>query len=347
MFRSRWRWAWAAVAVAGCASTTIDLPRPADASMSAGKGDYRLFVDAWMGALPRKAVGFAGETQPSDARLLPLGKFTPSVDQVKVLQDTFTRWCELSAGAARLRDADMASPGLAMIVCVPRSGPRPVAVMQVYPDTDASRQGRRELLIQHWYPPAIERYLAAAQERANRTDAKLAQLAQARQAQDARDQAAAEARAAERRARDRAEVERLARAAEGRAPPQCRRFERESNALRARFMGTVERAELGRHVSDLIVAYDECANARPTPSADLVGVYRFNLQSFQLFTDAWDANLLHCDARGVCRPAGNAATTSDPDALGRLQARYPDIGLSPPGNAEGILARVQRFALDR
>lgn len=347
MFYRRFPLALTIAAVMGCAGTTIDAPLLTDATMSAHKGDYRAFVDQWMGALQRKSFGSTFPTMPSDARLLPLGKFTPTNDQVTVLQATFSRWCELSAGDARLRDVDMVSPGRGMVVCEARAGAVPIAAMQVFPDANAAKQGRRELLVQHWYPPDIARFAAAAKARAERMDAQLAGMAEARRAEDAREQAALAARVAEQRARDQAELERLAKAAEKQPVPQCRRFERESNALRARFMGTVEQAELRRYVSDLIVAFDECLNARPAPPPDLTEVYHFNLQSFQLFGAAWDANLLQCDGRGTCRPGARQEAPGNLAELARLQRGYSALTLSPPASAEEVLARVRRFALER
>ena len=114
-------------------------------------------------------------------------------------------------------------------------------------------------------------------------------------------------------------------------------------------MGTVRRAELARYVSDLIVAFDQCEQTKASAPAPLAGVYRFNLQSFQFFAEAWDANLLSlsCDANDNCRASGQPASYLEHRDMAKLQARYAAIRLSVPERGEEILARVQTFVLDR
>jgi len=315
--------------------------------VNSNAGDYKAFVQVWMGALPRKNWGNTFPLMPSDARLLALRSVTGKERQLRGLADTFKRWCTNSHGAAQTREEDMVSPGSVMLVCETRPTAEKIAALRVYLDPDATREGRLEHLVQHWYPPDIDKYIQSMRERSARSTAARAKALADRTALVERDRLAEQLALAERKARDRMLLEQLATAARLRPAPPCQRFERESNALRARFTGTVHRADLARYVSDLIVSFDECTHAKAGAPAALADVYRFNLQSFQLFADAWDADLLACDMKGNCRANGRPASHFDQRDMARLQARYVAIELSAPERVEEILERVQRFVLDR
>lgn len=338
-----------ATAIAGCASSLINLPMPSSEVMNSKPGDYRAFVQVWTGALPRKNFEKPFPTKPSDARLLALRNVTFLDRQLKALTDTFRQWCANSNGAAQRREEDMVSPGNALLVCEAKVTAEKIAALRIYPDPDATREGRIEFLVQHWYPPDIEQYIQSVRDQSARRTAARAQAAADRTAREERDKLAQERALAERKVQDRALLEQLGMASRLRLTPLCQRFERESNALRARFTGTVQRADLARYISDLIVAFDECGQSKVAAPPPLAGVYRFNLESFQFFAEAWDANLLSlsCDSNDNCRPSGRPASPQEHRDMARLQARYTAILLSPPERAEEILARVQTFVLDR
>ena len=343
-----WRVSAAVIAAAmvGCASTPpLDWSSPAAEVVKANAGNYKAFVAVWMGALPRKNWANTFPLMPSDTRLIPLRGADGSKRQFDALNDTFRQWCTNSRGAAQMRSDDMLVPGDFIHVC--ETDGKTIAALWTYPDPDAKREGRLEILVQHWYPPDIDRYIQAKQQQLARSGVGKARSqaeSAERQKRYVLEQEAAEAA---RKAQDQARLEELAVAARLRTTPPCQRFERESNALRVRFTAAVERAEMRRYLSDLVVAHDECAHAKSAPPLPLLDLYRFNLQSFQLFADAWDMDSERCEMSAICRAYGRQSFSLDRRDIARLQERYPAIRLSPPERADVILERVQRFVLDR
>jgi hypothetical protein len=108
----------------------------------------------------------------------------------------------------------------------------------------------------------------------------------------------------------------------------------------------VDRDALARHLSDMVVAMDECVHARPAPAERLVAVYRFNLASFQVFQRAWRDGMLPCVENGECQ-AYAPMHRGQVQHIARLQAEFPAIDAPVPLRAIGLIDRVVRFAADR
>lgn len=325
---------WAVVGLlAGCASP-LPLPAPAADIVESTRGDYRAYVQAWMGRQPVKAEALRDGSMPSDAFSLTVSSAAEGYLQIKELVGAFDRWCGRSAGVSRLQDAVLdKSSEMRRCEAGRTGGPerQRIALMRLYRGEEAP--GRHEIVVQHWYAADL---------------AKLVQEAEAKKADTlAREAADTERLKREQRSKDLLELDRLATSARLKPPATCLPFERESNALRARFTSPLEQAALTRYLSDLTVSLDACANARPSPAPQLLRVYHFNMSSFQLFNDAWDRKLLPCDLDGRCRVDDRSSPLSVQRDLANLQSRYPVIALSPPERPGDILNRIQRFSLDR
>lgn len=300
--------------------------------------DYRSFVEAWMGALPRKLYANPVRGMPSETRVMQLDAQAVVDQRLRALSSEFNRWCRSFGATPVARDDDLQKPGDSMLVCEGASGNR-FGVFSGVTDAEAAKQGRRELLLKHWYGGAIADYLLDYQQTTERRAAEREERHRQQQAEKARAAAASAASALERQ---------QARQAAAQLPPVpgCRNFERQSNALRARFDAPVEREPFARYLSDLVVALDECVHARPAPADRLVAVYRFNLASFQLFGRAWLEGLLPCGERGECH-ANAPMFTGQMQQVALLQAEYPALDATVPSKPIGLIDRVVRFMLDR
>lgn len=325
----------AAAVAAGCAA-----PAPsARPTQVPSLVEYRTFVDKWMAGLPRKLYGRADSRIPSDTRIMPLDAQTPVEQRVRELNTEFSRWCRSSFGVmSAWRSEDMQTPGNTIAVCEAPSG-RKYGAFQAELDPEATKQGRRELLLKHWYDGAMQAYLGSYRHVTERLAAEREERRRQEQAQQAR--AAAASAAAE---KERAQ----ARQAAAQLPlvPGCRNFERQSNALRARFDARVDRDSLARYLSDLVVAMDECINARPAPSERLAAVYRFNVASFQVFQRAWQEGVFPCDERGECQ-ASTPMHQGQVQRVARLQSEFPAIDAPVPARPIGLVDRAVRFVVDR
>lgn len=317
----------------------LPLPAPPTSLIEAHAGDYERFSSAWMGGLPTKAFARPFPTMPSDARLLPITQVETRERQFQVLLATFTKWCAASGGISQARDDDMTSAGRTFAVCEGKSDKERLGALRIYLDPDATRAGRQEYLVQHWYRADIARYIREYKEVSASNHAAREQARRGRLLRE-------ESERADRIARDTALLDRFATAARSKPATSCKRFERESNAVLARFTVAMERSDLRRFISDLAVALDECIGAKAGPADALAEVYRFNLASFRFFADVWDANMLRCESTGRCSINGRPSLL-DQRELARMQADYPALRLSPPERFEDILNRVQRFVLDR
>lgn len=291
-------------------------------------GGYREHVATWTGRLPRKAYDKPFPRMPSDARLLKVDSDTEADARFRELRNQFRQWCRATGATAVARDVDMLGPGDAILVC--EAGGQRSAALRIYLDLEATRQGRRELLIQHWFPEQIDIYLADVRAANDRVAIEMRERRERTEAQTQRSATEA-AQAAAALARRRLLNSELP------TPPGCKAFERQSNALRARLIAGVERDDARRHVSDLIVAYDECEGLRSPAPPDLLAVYRFNIQSMQLFLHAWDEGL----------DSISLLLETDRRRFDALQARFPEAAASNSRSAREVLAKTVRFALDR
>jgi hypothetical protein len=291
-----------------------------------------------MAGLPRKLYTSPVRGMPSETRVMPLDAQTIVDQRLRTLSSEFNRWCHSFGATPVARADDMQTPGDIILVCEGASGNKFGAFSGVT-DADAAKQGRRELLLKHWYGSAITDYLAEYRQAAERRAAEREERLRQQQAEKALATAASAAAAVERQ---------QARQAVAQLPavPGCRNFERQSNALRARFDAPVEREPFARYLSDLVVALDECVYARPAPADRLVAVYRFNLASFQVFGRAWQDGLLPCGERGECQ-ANLSMFTGQVQQVALLQAEYPALDSSVPSKPIGLIDRVVRFVLDR
>lgn len=237
----------------------------------------------------------------------------------------------------------MTSPGRAFAVCELNASREKAAALRVTTLREAGAEGQRMLLIEHWYPPDLARYASEWRAESSR---------QANTARRAAEQRMAEETAEKNRlkAQEKAILDQMvATSRKVRSTPACQKFERESNAILARFTIALNRVELRRMTSDLAVAFDECTGARTPPSDALVEIYRFNFQNLQLLGDVWDARLMPaCQLGEVC---SFHAAGSSPDAqrrMGELQSQYSSLRwLSPPDSTADITNRIPRFVLDR
>lgn len=330
---------WLALfAAAGCASR-MAVEVPSANLIDSTRRDYRAFVNGWMTGQPSKPIELRSPGQPSAAFRIAATTDTAVVQQFHVLNQAFQRWCVASGAVVKLQDEllDRSKGFRTCVVDAPTAGRR-IAMLYLYLEDDLP--GQRSLVAMHWYPEDADRYVQAVQARRAEQIERFAASTELRSQQQT-------ASRAERQAMDAEALARLATSARLKPTPQCLQFERESNALRARFNAALEQAAFLRYLSDLSVSFDECANARPGPNESLLAVYRFNLSSFRLFSDAWEQKLINCDSDGRCAVDDRAAPEAVQRQLARLQARYPVIGASPPERPKVIIDRVQRFALER
>lgn len=335
-----------AIAIAGCATDQasqlppLSVPFPKRSTIASLAGDYKSFVAMWTGSLPARPTEEPLPLTPSDSRSIPVAGSEKSMRrQFAVLVTTFEEWCTDSKGVARLRGDDMVSPGKRLSVCETQSGEK-IAALRVDEDADARKAGRHALHVQHWYPPDVQRYI---QEWRAKGEQDAAERRQALAQRAARDEAARLAS----KTRDKAAIAQFAAMAGTRTTPTCQRFERESNALRARYAFSVERTDVRRYISDLAVAYDECIRSRTPPPQGLATLYQLNMLNLQLLADVWDAQLLSCEANGRCQ-ISKPTSSSQQQQMAQLQARYPDLRMfSSPERADEILDRVQSFVVDR
>jgi len=279
---------------------------------------------------------------PSDARVVPVSDSAKTMErQRRVIVTTFDEWCKDSEGAAMPRDNDMIAFGRTIAVCELKTSGERIAALRVSPDPEAAKAGRHELYVEHWYPPDVARYIQERREASARQTAARGLAIAHRTAQQ-------EAERAQRKAAERVALEQMAATVDRTRPtPACQRFERESNALRARFTVMLNRTELRRYTSDLAVALDECTRAKIQPTESLSAIYLFNLQSLLLFADVWDANLM-CHSDVPCNIQGKESSAAEQREIGDLQARYAALRwLSAPERVVDILDRIHRFVPDR
>jgi hypothetical protein len=300
--------------------------------------DYRAFVDSWMAGLPRKIYPATTRGIPSDTRFMALDVQTSVEERLRSLNAEFSRWCRSFGATPATRSEDMQTPGSSIAVCELASGTK-LGAFQAQLDPEGTQQGRRELLLKHWYDALLKAYLLDYRDVTERLAAEREERRRQQQADQAR---AAAASAAADNERERA------RQAAAQLPlvPGCRSFERQSNALRARFDAQVGRDALARYLSDLVVAIDECINARPAPSERLVAVYRFNVASFQVFERAWQEGVFACSERGECQ-ANTPMQPEQVQRVARLQAEFAVIGAPVPARPIGLVDRAVRFVVDR
>lgn len=342
----------AALAVlCGCAKllasnvAPLSVPFPPRSVVAAHAGDYRAFVATWMGSMPVRSFEAPFPMSPNDNRLVAVSDSGKTMDrQRNVLLTTFSEWCRDSKGSVWPRSDAMTAPGNNMVVC---ETPPPVvtrlAAMRITANLDAAREGRHELYVEHWSAPDIPRYLRERQETLAREAVAQREAAAKLHAQEV---ATREAR----RSKDRLLLDQMAtNASRMRTTPACLRFERESNALLARFSVALNRADLQRYTSDMAVALGECVSAKALPAESLLVVYRFNLQSFQLLGDVWDRQLMPwCLPHVVCDVQDKEFSDTKQREIGELQARYSELrGLLPPERPAHITERAHRFVLDR
>jgi hypothetical protein len=322
----------AALVAAGCAA-----PAPSSRlTQVPSLVEYGTFVDKWMAGLPRKLYGRADPRVPSDTRIVVLDAQTPVEQRVRELNTEFSRWCRSSYGVtSALRSEDMQTPGTSIAVCEAPSG-RKYGAFQAELDPEATKQGRRQLLLKHWYDGAMQAYLGYYHDVTERLAAERDERRRQEQARAVAASAAAE--------KERAQ----ARQAAAQLPLVlgCRNFERQSNALRARFDAQFDRDSLARYLSDLVVALDECVNARPAPSGQLSAVYRFNVASFQVFQRAWQEGVFPCGESGECQ-ANTPMHQGQVQRIARLQAEFSAIDAPVPAHPIGLVDRVVRFVVDR
>ena len=316
--------------LAGCATTMATAGRLGDGRVppSGAQVDYSVFALAWTGHLRPKVYAKPFARMPSDARLMPVDSEAQANARFRELRSQFRAWCAAMAATPVDRALDMQAAGDGFLVC--ESGGEKLAALRIYLDLEATQQGRRELLIQHWYPDRIGEYLAdvghssermAAEDRARRerSDAVFLRERQLSDIETAR------------RAEQRARVATLP------SPAACRVFERQSNAMRTRLSAGVELNDARRHLSDLVVAYDECAGLRSSAPSELLELYRFNLQSLQLFVEAWANGL----ASATLRVEG------DRRRLDAMQSKFPLVETSGIDGIHELVAKTIRFDLDR
>jgi hypothetical protein len=322
-----------AVGMQGCTLGTAPLlPEPPAGTTVA---DYQAFARSWTGHLPAKNWPNQFPLMPSDTRLLVVDTINAANDQLLALRKTFRRWCVASRGTALDRDTNMETLGTNVQVCQDQAGVK-IAALQVFLDSSSSKQGRREVQIRHWFAPAILTYIEEFRAQDQRMAAAQRERAEAAEAAAARNEALKQMRA-----RERAKAATLA------MTPRCQAFEQQSNALRARFAGAIDRPDLARYLSDLLVALDDCANAQPAPATALLAVYRFNLENYRLFADVWDEGLLTCDSGRRCQPSSLPLSRHERATLAGLQQRFPAINEPDPARIEEIVDRTVRFSTDR
>lgn len=326
----------------GCAMTSavpaapLSLPLPKRSDITSHAGDYRGFIAMWTGVMSARGFEKPFPMMPSDARWVPVADSGKTLErQRRAIVTAFDEWCKDSKGTGWSRADDMVSPGHSMAVCESNETRKKLAALRIQPEPLAEREGRYALYVEHWYPPDIDRYIRELREEANRTSSQQIAIETAKRE--------------ERKANDRAVLDQMTLAARTRSTSTCQRFERESNALLARFTVALSRVELRRYSSDLAVAFDECTSSKTLPAAELIGVYRFNLESFSLLGDVWDAHLLPpCQVGVTCNVQGRAASAADQREMGELQSRFPALRqLAAPERASEITDRVRRFVLDR
>lgn len=316
--------------LAGCAVAGLPAREAAGSPEADTPTPYQRHVQQWTGHLEPKIFSTPFPRMPSDARLLPVDSQTQANTSFQDLRAQFRRWCAARSATPADRALDMQTPGEGILMC--ESGGQRLAALRIHFDLDAQREGRRELLIQHWYPPQIDEYIADV-------NASLARMAA--QDRDRRDGDAAQARreAQVRSDADLRLVQERARAAALPTSPGCKAFERLSNALRTRLAIGVELQDARRQLADLAVAYDECEGQRAAAPQALLAVYRFNLQSFGLWIHAWEAGLMPSTA--------SVAADDDRRRLLALQARFPMAGASTSGGPQDVVGRTIKFALER
>lgn len=332
--------------LAGCATPPplppLSVPLPSRDLLLAHAGNYKNFVFAWTGSMRTRT--FDGLlTAPSDARLLPVSDTDKGMErQRRVILTAFSEWCEQSKGVAWPRSEDMISPGRTFAVCELKASGDKIAALRVLPSAEAPGAGRPELLVEHWYAPDIALYVQAWRSMVEQKALleKKALAERAAQEQEAR---------RKRKAAEKTTLESMAAAARFRSPTACQRFERASNALLARFTVALQRADLQRHTSDLAVALDECTSSRNPPPDALAEIYRFNIQSFQLLANVWEAGLMPaCPLRITCDIQHMSSSTMELHRIGELQSRYPALHwLSNPERIADITGRVFTFVPDR
>lgn len=336
--------------VAGCAhSPPIQVAEPSPETLNSTQGDYRAFVQSWMGNQPARPAAAPYLGMPAESRIIEVRDEAAGLEQLRALHRAFFQWCASSGGKVRLLEAaeDVKSKVRACETAPKDGSPEAIALVRIFLNSGPQQPAKQALLVEHWYRPDVDRYfretqLIAAEElrRKNAAEVRLAQD-QERIKQEAAIAAAAQ------REKDRAGLEEYAASARTKTTQQCLQFERQSNALRARLMGALQRPTLQQYLSDLIVAFDECVNARPTPPGPLLSVYRFNLETFHMYSDAWAIRATACAAGPVCRDGDVAFTQQELVEIARLQARRGPMKLSPPQRFAEILERVQRFSLER
>lgn len=318
------------VVLAGCAGPKAVDPGRSGASSQAADNQaaYQQHVQRWTGHLKPKMYANAFARMPSDARLLPVDSDAQASTRFQEMRSQFRSWCAANAAKPVDRALDMQSPGDGFLVC--ESGTQRLAALRIYLDLEASGQGRRELLIQHWYPQQIAEYIADVGASTKRM---AAEDQVRRQHDSARAQREAQARQ-DQRAR---EAEERARVAKLPSPAVCKAFERQSNALRTRLSVGVELSDARRQLAELAVAYDECESLRAGAPQELLALYRFNLQSFQLFVQSWEAGLTSL----------TALLDEDRRRFLALLARFPLVTSPAADGTTEIVDRTIRFVLDR
>ncbi len=145
-----------------------------------------------MAGIPRKLYESPPRGMPSDTRVMPLDSNTTVDQRLRSLSTEFNRWCRSFGATPAARGVDMQSPGNIILVCEGASG-NTFGAFQGQTDPDAAKQGRRELLIKHWYGSAIAAYQADHRQSVERLAAEREERQRQQQAEQAR---AAAARAA-------------------------------------------------------------------------------------------------------------------------------------------------------
>ena len=145
-----------------------------------------------MAGIPQKLCESPPRGMPSDTRVMPLDSNTTVDQRLRSLSTEFNRWCRSFGATPAARGVDMQSPGNIILVCEGASG-NTFGAFQGQTDPDAAKQGRRELLIKHWYGSAIAAYQADHRQSVERLAAEREERQRQQQAEQAR---AAAARAA-------------------------------------------------------------------------------------------------------------------------------------------------------
>lgn len=335
--------------LSGCSTTPSALPPlavpfPERKAIARHAGDYARFAAFWTGSLPAKTLDPLSPLAPSDARLIAVDGAEKMLDrQLRTILVTFEEWCKDSQGSAWPRGEDMASPGKAFAVCELNASRDKVAALRVTTLGVADDPRKRTLLIEHWYPPDLARYADEWRMQLSR---------QANAARRAAERRMADEKAEKHRLKEHEKVildQMVATARHVRSTPACQRFERESNAILARFTIALNRVELRRMTSDLAVAFDECIGGKTPPSDALTEIYSFNFQNLQLLGDVWDAHLMPaCKPGEVCNFHASASSPDAQRRMGELQSQYSSLRwLSPPDSTADITNRIPRFVLDR